>query len=65
MVVYQVTFGYYKTQFSAFCCNIDLVETRGNLGNGNFGEVMELKLDGRSLAAKCIKKSAGSLYPSN
>ena len=56
LFIYQVTFGYYKTEITAFCANIALEETREFIGIGKFGSVFSMKVDGEKLAVKSIKK---------
>ena len=56
LVMYQITFGYYRTEITAFCANIALEERREFIGIGNFGEVLSMKVDSEKLAVKSIKK---------
>ena len=57
MIIYQVTFGHYRTEITAFCVNIDPKETRTFIGIGNFGSVLSMRVDDQKIAVKSIKKS--------
>ena len=44
MFIYQVMFGFYKTEVFVFCSNIELESERQLMGKGSFGKIYKMSV---------------------